>query len=178
MLPKIQKPLHNRTLMFSMATVTNEALLKTPSLQKNESLYHWMHAMNPFALMVDIYIMSLSTGLRFCLKASSGCLEDQLHATADPPEGPVIVKQRLWHNERFPKITAWQRECILVDGSGWFLDVDGCLRPYPPHFLSVLDRFRKHEQPRWEWWEFLVGVHTFHLSNRENLLLDVYNRSN
>lgn len=65
-----------------------------------------MHAMNPFALMVDIYIMSLFTGLRFCLKASSGGLEDQLHATADPPEGPVIVKQRLWHNERFPRITA------------------------------------------------------------------------
>lgn len=126
--------------------------------------------------IVDIYIMSLSTGLRFCLKASSSGLENQLHASADPSEGPVIVKQRLWHNEWFPRLTAWQ--CILDDGSGWFLDVDVCHHPYPPHFLSFLDHSRKHEQPRWEWWEFLAGAHTFHLPYRENLFLEVQSRPN
>lgn len=126
--------------------------------------------------IVDIYIMSLSTGLRFCLKASSSGLENQPHASADPSEGPVIVKQRLWHNECFPRLTAWQ--CILDDGSGWFLDVDVCHHQHPPRFLSFLDRSRKHEQPRWEWWEFLAGAHTFHLPYRENLFLEVQNRPN
>lgn len=149
MLPKIQKALHNMRLMFSMATVTNESTLENPqpaetwvTLPSNERM-QW----TPLSYeIVDIHIMSLSTGLRFCLKASSSGQENQLCASADPPEGLVMVKQRLWHNERFPRITAWQY--ILDDGSGWFLDVDVCHHPCPPHFLSFLDHSRKHEQPR------------------------------
>lgn len=171
MLPKIQKTLHNRRLMFSMATVTNESTFESPQPAEK-----WVtlpsNACNEPLCPVRWRTLCLSpqgrgSVLRHPLVVwRSNCMPRQI-----PPEGPVILKQRLWHNESFAKLTAWLRECILVYGSGRFLDVDVCLHPYPPRFLSFLDRFRKREQPRWEWWEFLVGVHTFHLLNREKVLL-------
>lgn len=179
MLPKNTKTLHNRRLcVLHGHSYQWKHSWKSPACRKMSCSTIKCMQVKPLALWdgghkLDVSLSPQGWGsvLRRPLVVwKTNCMPRQI---STPPRGSCdSKKQRLWHNESLPRLTVWLRKCTLDDESEWFSDVDVHLRPYPPHFLSFLDHCRKREQPRLEWWEFLVVVHIFHLPNRESSLLE------